>query len=131
MSVRQTTNQEGPAALTVYFAEKLSNAASIAGAKDIKDEHAPAPREGEVSAVVDLKNLGHADIWEKVKMMTGATDVEASEADLEELKNLEGLRVQSEKDRERVREMRQKKKDHEKMLADARAEAERLKNMGN
>lgn len=131
MSVRQTQEQEGPAALTVYFADKISKAASKSAAKNVDDKHAPSPAEGEKSAVVDLKNLAHADIWKKVLTVTGAEEVQASEEDAQELKTLEELRVQSEKDRARVATLRQKKKDHERMLADARGEAERLRNLGN
>lgn len=131
MSVRQTQEQDGPAALTVYFADKISKAASKSAAKNLDDKHAPPVADGEKAAIVDLKNLAHADIWKKVMMVTGASEVKPSEEDAEELKTLEELRVQSEKDRERVASLRQKKKDHERMLAEARGEADRLKNLGN
>lgn len=131
MSVRQTTEQDGPAALTIYFANRISKAASLNAAKDVEDAHAPPPGEGEQAAVVDLKNLEHADIWNKVMKMTGAKEVEVSAEDAEELRNLEALRLQADKDRERVGAMRQAKKDHERMLAEARAEANRLRDMGN
>ena len=46
MTVKQTTEQEGPAALTIYFAgEQASNAANLNAAKEITDKYAPAPGE--------------------------------------------------------------------------------------
>lgn len=127
MSVRQTTEQDVPATLTIYFAEKVSKAASLNAAKDINDKHAPTAGEGEKAAVVSLKDLEHADIWKKVVFMTGAKEVGVSEEDAEEMRKLDAISEQAVKDRERVGSMIQARKDHEKMLEDARAEANRLR----
>lgn len=128
MTVKQTQDQEGPAALTIYFAERASNAASLAAAK-IEDKHAPAPESTEKTAVVDLKNLDYKEIWNKVKTMTGAQDVPATPEEETELKKFEQLRQQSDKDRMRIAAMRQAKKDQERMLQEARGEIEKLKQL--
>ncbi|KKK22932.1 50S ribosomal protein [Aspergillus ochraceoroseus] len=128
MTVKQTDNQDGPAVLTIYFSEKLSNAASLSPAK-IEDKFAPQPGETEKAAVMDVRNLTYKEIWAKVKMMTGAAEIAATAQEEAELKKLEQMRVQAEKDRVRVAGIRQAKKDQERMLQEARGEVERLKQM--
>ena len=61
MTVKQTDEQEGPASLTIYFAERLSNAASLnagtgAGAGG-KDTFAPEAGGAEKTAVLDAFRL--------------------------------------------------------------------------
>jgi large subunit ribosomal protein MRP49 len=128
MTVKQTEEQEGPAALTIYFAEQASKAASLTAAK-VEDKHAPAPESTEKTAVVDLKNLDYKEIWNKVKLMTGAQEVPATPEEEAELQKFEQLRQQSDKDRVRIADMRQAKKDQERMLQEARGEIEKLKQL--
>ncbi|KAJ5679728.1 hypothetical protein N7462_007972 [Penicillium macrosclerotiorum] len=128
MSVQQTDEQDGPAALTIYFAERVAaTATAIAGAKQITDKHAPAPESGEKTAVVNIKNLSYQEIWSRVQASTGAEEVKATAEEQEELKKLEEMKVKAVKDRERIQAMRQAKKDQERMLAQARGEVEQLK----
>ncbi|KAI9372064.1 CI-B8 domain-containing protein [Aspergillus egyptiacus] len=127
MTVKQTTEQEGPAALTIYFAEKISNAAALKKAEKITDKHAPAPSETEKTAIVDLKHLDYKVIWDQVKMVTGAKEVHATPDEEGELRKFEQLRQQSEKDRKRIAAIRQAKLDQERMLQAARGETEKLK----
>lgn len=97
MTVKQTDEQEGPAALTIYFAEQASKAAALNASK-VEDKYAPAPSETEKTAVIDLKNLDYKEIWNKVKMMTGAEELQATPEEEAELKKLEQMRQQSDKD---------------------------------
>lgn len=131
MTVKQTDEQEGPASLTIYFAERLSNAAGVAakGASNTADKFAPEAGSAEKTAVLDVKDLDVKKIWEKVQMMTGAKEVPATDAEAEEAKKLENMRVRSGVDRERNANIRQAKKDQERMLQEARGEVERLKQM--
>ncbi|KAF7180271.1 hypothetical protein CNMCM7691_009438 [Aspergillus felis] len=128
MTVKQTDEQEGPAALTIYFAEQASKAAAL-NASQVQDKYAPAPSETEKTAVVDLKNLDYKEIWNKVKMMTGAEELQATADEEAELKKLEKMRQQSDKDRARVSAIRQAKKDQERMLQEARGEVEKLRQL--
>ncbi|BCS24317.1 mitochondrial 54S ribosomal protein mL61 [Aspergillus puulaauensis] len=128
ITVKQTADQEGPASLTVYFAENLSNAASLS-ASAAKDQHAPEPSGSEQAAVVDVRNLTYTDIWNKFKNMTGAQEVSATETEKAELQKLEQMAQQSVKDRARVAGIRQAKLDHERMLQAARGEVEKLKQL--
>lgn len=128
MTVQQTEDQAGPAALTIYFAERVSSTASaLAGKAQVTDKHAPAPEASEKTAVVDLKNLTWEEIWSRVQASTGAEDVPATEADQEEAKKLKAISEKAVGDRERILAMRQAKKDQERMLAEARGEVEKLK----
>lgn len=127
MTVKQTTEQEGPAALTIYFAERTSSTAAAYASPEIKDKYAPAPLPNERTVVVDAKNLDYKEIWKKVKTVTGAQDVEATPEEKAELEELERLRVKSEQDRARVAAIRQAKKDQERMLQEARGEIEKLR----
>lgn len=120
MTVKQTEEQDGPAALTIYFAEHASNAATLNAAKDINDKYAPAAGESEKTAVVDLRDLDWKRIWDKVRVMTGAKEVQASAKEEEEVKKLEQMAVQSVKDQERNAKIRQTKRDQERMLQEAR-----------
>ncbi|OJZ81213.1 hypothetical protein ASPFODRAFT_386135 [Aspergillus luchuensis CBS 106.47] len=129
MTVRQTEEQEGPAALTIYFAERASNAASLLSAKDVTDKHAPAPGEAEQTAVLDVKNLDYKDIWAKVKNMTGAQEIQPTPEQESELQKLEQMRQQSDKDRARIAAIRQAKADQERMLQEARGEVEKLRQL--
>ncbi|KAL4920291.1 CI-B8 domain-containing protein [Aspergillus aurantiobrunneus] len=128
ITVKQTKDQEGPASLTVYFAGKLSNAASL-NTSSTKDQHAPEPSGTEQTAVVDVRNLTYNDIWNKFKNMTGAQDVAATAEEEAELKKLEQMAQQSVKDRARVASIRQAKLDHERMLQAAKGEAQKLKEL--
>lgn len=127
MTVQQTDEQDGPAALTIYFAERVSSTATaIAGSNKITDKHAPAPESSEKTAVVDVKNLTWQEIWSRVQASTGAEEVKASTEDEAELKKLADISAKAVKDRERIKAMRQAKKDQERMLAEARGEVEKL-----
>ncbi|KAA8649779.1 hypothetical protein EYZ11_009077 [Aspergillus tanneri] len=128
MTVKQTSDQEGPAALTIYFAEQTSNAASL-NPSTISDKHAPEPSSTEKTAVMDVKNLDYKEIWRKVKLMTGAQEIPATAEEEAELRKYEQMRQQADKDRARVAGIRQAKKDQERMLQEARGEVERLREL--
>lgn len=128
MTVKQTDEQNGPAALTIYFAERASAAAQTHSA-NIKDKHAPAPQPNEKTAIIDTKDLDFKQIWQKVQAMTGAQEVKATPEEEEEVKKLEQMRIKSEEDKARVAGIRQAKKDQERMLQEARGEVERLRQM--
>lgn len=76
---------------------------------------------------MDLRDLDWKRIWDKVRVMTGAKEVQASAKEEEEVKKLEQMAVQSVKDQERNAKIRQTKRDQERMLQEARGEVERLR----
>lgn len=130
MSVQQTQDQEGPAALTIYFAERVgSTATAIAGKKPVTDKLAPPPEDNEKTAVVDVKGLDFKEIWSRVKASTGAEELRASSEEEAEMKRLQELTEKASKDRQRIQAMQQAKKDQERMLAEARGQVEKLKQL--
>ncbi|KAL3461362.1 CI-B8 domain-containing protein [Aspergillus heterothallicus] len=126
MTVKQTTNQEAPAALTIYFSENISSAAS-ANATKLTDKHAPAPSASEKTTVMNLKDLNYTDIWHNLKTFTGAIELSPTKEEQSELKKVEEMRQKAVEDRKRVAEIRQAKKDQEKMLEQARGEVAKLR----
>ncbi|KAJ5606486.1 hypothetical protein N7510_009267 [Penicillium lagena] len=128
MTVRQTQDQEVPATLTIYFAERISSTANaLVGSTALTDAHAPPPEKAEKTAVMNLKDLSWTDIWTRVQAATGVQEIATTSEDAEALKKLEEMRIKGEKDKVRVQSMRQAKKDQERMLAEARGEVEKLK----
>lgn len=130
MSVKQTMEQEGPAALSVYFAHEPTSAVMANSAEEaVKDGFAPVPEGGEKRVVLNVRDQDWKGIWGRLQTVTGAGDVEPSKEELDEVKKLEQMREQSSKDRERVGSIRQKKKDQEEMLKKARGEVEMLRQL--
>lgn len=128
MTVQQTSEQDEPPALTIYFAERVGAAASaIAGQKQVEDKHAPTPGENEQIAVVNVKGLNYREIWSRVQTSTGAKEVEAGSEDVQDLERLKKISEKAVVDRQRIEAMRQAKRDQERMLAEARGEIEKAK----
>jgi large subunit ribosomal protein MRP49 len=126
MTVKQTEDQSGPSALTIYFAEKAGSAANaVANESKVIDASAPAPAENEDPVVLDLKNRTDKQIWDRLQIMTNAKAVHASAEDMEISKKLQAIQAKSGPDRQRVQSIRQQKKDQERMLAMARGEVEK------
>ncbi|KAH8701681.1 50S ribosomal protein Mrp49 [Talaromyces proteolyticus] len=127
MSVKQTDDQEGPAALTIFFSGQPRNTQHHTDS--IEDKYAPAPSDSEKTIVLDVKNNDYSQIWQKVKEATGAEDIQATEKEQEELENFRNMDIKSEQDRIRVAGIRQAKKDQERMLQEARGEVEKLRQL--
>ncbi|KUM58674.1 hypothetical protein ACN42_g8488 [Penicillium freii] len=126
MTVTQTSNQQGPAALTIYFAERAGSAATaLANEKKVIDELAPAPEANEQSAVLDIKNRTYEQIWDRVQAMTNAKVVPANSEDIALSEELAEIKKRSGPDRQRVQAIRQAKKDQERMLAEARGQVDK------
>ena len=128
MTVKQTDDQAGPAALTIYFAAEQAGKAAIALANERKvtDSLAPAPEASEQSVVLDLRNYTHKQIWDRVQLMTDAKAVNPTGEDVAMQQKLDAITKRSGPDRERVKSIRQAKADQERMLAMARGEVEKV-----
>ncbi|CAG7990111.1 unnamed protein product [Penicillium salamii] len=128
MSVKQTDDQAGPAALTIYFAAEKAGSAAIALANERKvtDSLAPSPEANEQSVVLDLRNYTYKQIWDRVQLMTDAKVVNPTGEDVALQQKLDAITKKSGPDRERVNSIRQAKQDQERMLAMARGEVEKV-----
>lgn len=112
--------------MTIYFAERVGSAATaLANEKKVIDELAPAPEANEQSAVLDIKNRTYQQIWDRVQAMTNAKVVPATSEDIALSQKLAEIKKKSGPDRERVRAIRQAKKDQERMLAEARGQVDK------
>ncbi|OKL61022.1 hypothetical protein UA08_03781 [Talaromyces atroroseus] len=128
MSVKQTDDQDGPAALTIFFTGQPNKKQAYHDA-DLEDKHAPAPSESEQTVVLNIKEYNFEEIWNQVKDVTGAIDIVATAKDKEDLENFRKMDIKSEADRVRVAALRQAKKDQERMLQEARGEVEKLRQL--
>ncbi|KAJ5322301.1 hypothetical protein N7541_007582 [Penicillium brevicompactum] len=128
MSVKQTQDQSGPAALTLYFAGEKAGSAAIALANErkITDSLAPAAEAGEKSVVLDIRNYTYKQIWDRVQVMTNAKVVNPTGEDVAMQQKLDAIEKKSGPDRQRIQAIRQAKKDQERMLAMARGEVDKV-----
>lgn len=127
ITVKQTDEQDGPAALTIYFAGKIGTKAAEVHAASIQDKYAPTALSTEKSIVIDAKGLDYTEIWKRVKNATGAEDLSATTEELAEVEKYNKMDERSKVDAVRVAAIRQAKKDQERMLQEARGEVEKLK----
>ena len=129
MTVKQTDQQDNPPKLTVYFAGPPGGAAMAQASLQVHDELAPEAEGGEKRVVFDVKDQDYSSIWSLIKAATGAREVPPTLEQEKEMKKLEDMKVQAEKNRKRNAAIRQKQKDQELMLQKARGEVEMLRRL--
>ncbi|EER44052.1 50S ribosomal protein [Histoplasma capsulatum var. duboisii H88] len=147
VTVKQTTDQAGPAILSIYFKNKAAEASETVspssenpatanpspappapeGEEQLSDEFAPPPTESEIVRRINVKKKTIKHIWDDFKQMTGAEDIPLSEADKAEIEETQRQKELSDLDRKRVAENRQMIKDQEKLLEAAREDVKRLR----
>lgn len=127
MSVKQTDEQEGPAALTIFFSGAPKSTEHHNSS--IQDKYAPSPAEGEKTIVIDTKDKDYKQIWQKVQEATGAQEIPPTAEEVQQLAGFKEMAIKSEQDRARVAGIRQAKKDQERMLQEARGEVEKLRQL--
>ncbi|OLN91943.1 54S ribosomal protein MRP49, mitochondrial [Colletotrichum chlorophyti] len=127
MIVNRKDNNEGAAVMSVYFSttDTPIDPATLPQppSSAIDNSKAPAPIEGERVVTIDMKNRHSEEILESFLSHTKAEAVLPGPEEENEIKAAEELRIQSEKDRKRVRKIIEEEKKEKAMLARARAEA--------
>ncbi|KAL0940970.1 mitochondrial 54S ribosomal protein mL61 [Colletotrichum truncatum] len=126
MIVNRKSNNEGAAVMSVYFntgatpldPSTLPQLPSSA----IDQSKAPAPVEGERVVKIDMKNKRSEEILERFLAETEANPVRPTPEEEAEMKEIEALRIKSEKDRQLVAKIRDEAKKEKAMLDKARAE---------
>lgn len=126
MTVNRTTNQSGPATLTVFFApppDSQSPTSSPAPTSSTSQstspsEHTPFER----AQSIDLKHRREPEIMALLMATTKATPVHATAEEQAELEELEEQRERSERDTARSAEVNAKRKREAEVLAQARGE---------
>lgn len=93
------------------------------------DGSAPAPPAagGETAVTINLRNVLSGDIWKQFVAKTGATVVEPTPADAQEMERIAELEVQSQYDRRVNQAYRNRLKEEKMRLEKARQEADALK----
>ncbi|KAI1968196.1 hypothetical protein LOZ53_000961 [Ophidiomyces ophidiicola] len=124
MSVKQTDDNAGPALLSLYFENKDG---ATKQASSTRDESAPSPTESEYVRTIDVKGKSLEEIWTSFKNLTGAEELQVSEADQHEIEERTRQLQQSAIDRQRVASIRQTRKDQAALLAAAKADIERVR----
>lgn len=128
MIVNRTTDQAGPAKLTLYFREPGAAPGSEAGVQQLTSatdgfSKAPPPAEGERVVTIDMKNRRSEAILHEFLQKSGATAVEPTPRDEAQLREVEELKARSNVDRARVKKMIDAQKREKAMIAAAHSEA--------
>ncbi|KAK1772975.1 CI-B8 domain-containing protein [Phialemonium atrogriseum] len=138
MIVNRTTDQAGPATMTLYFRDgsKDADAAAAAAEEGAQSEiassadgfaKAPEPAQGERTVSINMKALHSSIILKEFMEKTGAVPVLPTPQEEAELRDAEELRKRGEVDRERVRRMLEAQRREAALVAQARNEAATLK----
>ncbi|KHE82650.1 hypothetical protein GE21DRAFT_1310143 [Neurospora crassa] len=130
MVINRTTDQKGPAVMTIYFRDdKDAKPSSTPFPTSSADGSSPAPKpaQGERIVTIDMKNRNSSVILKEFLDKTGAVAVQPTAKDEEEFREFEDLHRRSEIDRERIRKMNDAKKREKAMLAKAMSDAQSIK----
>ncbi|KAI0401192.1 mitochondrial ribosomal protein L51 [Xylaria palmicola] len=141
MLVNRSTDQDGPAIMSIYFREtSSSDPASITEAvrnmlplaqqphSSTENEHpAPLPEEGERVVTIDMKNVHSNAILTEFLSKTGATLIQPTPDEQSEMRQVEERRERATVDRAIVKNFLDGKRRGERMLALAKQEAEAIK----
>lgn len=130
MVVNRSTNQEGPATLTLYFREPGAAFTSDIPQPSSSTEgssKAPAPAEGERVVTIDMKNRLSDAILKEFIDKSGAVAVKPTPQDEIDLRNVEEWEAQGEVDGARVKARNELIKREKRMLAAAHSEAAAIK----
>ncbi|KAK3946195.1 CI-B8 domain-containing protein [Diplogelasinospora grovesii] len=132
MIVNRTTDQLGPATMTLYFRDDGAPAASKSelpqpSSSSTGHSKAPEPSEGERAVTIDMKNRRSEVILKDFMDMTGAVPVIPTPQEEAEMRDAAELKQRGEIDRERVRKMLEAERREAAMISQARSEAAALK----
>ncbi|RYP89374.1 hypothetical protein DL770_004436 [Monosporascus sp. CRB-9-2] len=140
MLVNRSENQSGPATMSIYFRQTATGAGLVAAAARnmvplAQQPHssttgecpAPAPEEGERVVTIDMKNRHSEAIYDEFMQKTGATVVTPTPDEQVEMQQIEELREKAAVDRAIMKKYIDDKRREERMLAQARQEAEAIR----
>ncbi|KAK4235612.1 CI-B8 domain-containing protein [Achaetomium macrosporum] len=126
MVVNRTTDNNGPATLTLYFREPGATLASDMPMPSSSNEgfaKAPAPAQGERVVTIDMKHRRSEAILKEFMDKSGAVAVKPTPQDELELREAEEREARGAIDRERIRKMYEEAKRERAMIAQAQSEA--------
>jgi len=146
MIINRSSNNAGPATLSIYFRQAAAAAATptpaaSAGASQFhitplaqqprssttNESPAPAPAEGERVVTIEMKHQHSDAILQEFLQKTGATVLKPSPDEENEMRQTEDLKDRAAIDRSIMKKFIDEKRAEEKLLARAREEAEAIR----
>ncbi|KFY30978.1 hypothetical protein V493_01505 [Pseudogymnoascus sp. VKM F-4281 (FW-2241)] len=121
MTLDRTTNQEGPALMTVYFDDTAQPQTPSAPVSGTQTE--PTTSDKQRVVTINMKHRHESEILSQLLALTNAVPVEPTPEEVEQLQELAGQQEVSEKDSARHRIFNKEKKREEAILAQARSGA--------
>ena len=127
MTVQRTTKQSGPATLTIFFADSPSPDAAQSPAprqstspQGTASDHKPFSR----THLVNMKRKHQPEILREVLIATQAREVQATEEETAQMRELEDQRQRSQADASLQQEVRARRKREKQLLDQARKSLE-------
>lgn len=129
MVVNRSTDQTGPAVMTIYFRDGKETSDAPRFPMSAADGSSPAPKpgKGERIVTIDMKNRKSDVILSEFLAKTGAVPLQPTPKDEEEFREFVDLHRRSEIDRERIQKLNDAKKREKAMLAKAMSDAQMIK----
>ena len=109
MTVNRTTDQKGPATLTVFFTSPADSISPVDSSVNERTE------------VLDMKHKQESEILGQLMKITRAKQVKPTEAEELELRQIEEEKVKSEEDRRRMAAVTGQRRREAELLAQAKA----------
>ncbi|KAJ9661257.1 hypothetical protein H2201_006616 [Coniosporium apollinis] len=119
MTVSRTTDQSGPATLTIHFGSAAETSPE-AGSTIPTDSTTTSSGAADRVVTIDMKNKQDSEILQELLKATKATELGPTEEDQEAIRELEEQRERSARDSEMSREVNAKRKREAEALAQAR-----------
>ncbi|KAI9666967.1 MAG: hypothetical protein M1831_001472 [Alyxoria varia] len=125
MTVERSLDQQGPAALTIFFAPSSKDSQSPAPTQSTTSSKKPSDHSPfERTHVIDMKHKESSRILEEFMRVVDGKQVEATESEKEEMTNLDEQRERSDSDRAQVRQVLLKQRREKAIIEQARQSVE-------
>lgn len=132
MTINRTTDQKGPATMTVYFGDPTTaenTPSTVSSTTTTQASIAPVAKSTPVVpiqriATINMKHRDQSQILAQLLTITKAVPVKPTEEETEQIKELKEQQRLSEQDSKRSQAVNEKRKRAEAMLAQARGEVE-------
>lgn len=119
MTLERTTDQEGPALMTVYFDDTTQPQTPSAPVAGTQTE--PTTSNQQRVVTINMKHRHESEILSQLLALTNAVPVEPTAEEVEQLQQLAAHQELSERDSSRHRVFNEEKKREEAILAQARS----------
>ncbi|RFU34215.1 hypothetical protein B7463_g2134, partial [Scytalidium lignicola] len=110
MTVNRTTNQEGPALMTIYFNNQATSGSGTSSGPSEK------------AVTINMKHKQESEILSQFLTVSKAKPVTATPEETQLMKDLEEQKARSERDSRRMQLVNEKRKRQEAILIQARGE---------